>query len=318
MKTPGRREFIQTATLAATGASLFSCSREKAPPQPEPFKGIVDVHQHVGYLDRLDEQLIAHQELMGITQTVLLPSATAVSLPSTHDGKSNGLAARARGNEACMRIAKAHPSHYAFFANEVPDLPTARKELEKYLKQGAIGIGEQKFAVDCDSKHSELIAAIAREFDVPVLIHFQHNSYNLHFERFHKILAKFPSVNFIGHAQTWWGNIDQKHEQAVMYPKGPVTPGGLTDRYLADYPNMFGDLSAGSGRNSLTRDEDHARAFLKRHQDKLLFGSDCPDRFGQGEQCIGANTLDLLRRLLQDASTLEKILGRNARGIMRL
>ena len=247
-----------------------------------------------------------------------LPSATAVSLPSTHDGKSNGFAGCARGNEACMRIAKAHPSHYAFFANEGPDLPTARKELEKHLKQGAIGIGEQKFAVDCDSKHSELIAAIAREFDVPVLIHFQHNSYNLHFERFHKILAKFPSVNFIGHAQTWWGNIDQKHEQAVMYPKGPVTPGGLTDRYLADYPNMFGDLSAGSGRNSLTRDEDHARAFLKRHQDKLLFGSDCPDRFGQGEQCIGANTLDLLRRLLQDASTLEKIVGRNARGIMRL
>ena len=49
MKTPGRREFIQTATLAATGTSLCSCSREKAPPQPGPFKGIVDVHQHVGY-----------------------------------------------------------------------------------------------------------------------------------------------------------------------------------------------------------------------------------------------------------------------------
>jgi hypothetical protein len=56
-----------------------------------------------------------------------------------------------------------------------------------------------------------------------------------------------------------------------------VTAGGLTDRYLADYPNMFGDLSAGSGLNALTRDEDFTRGFLERHQDKLLFGSDCSD-----------------------------------------
>jgi hypothetical protein len=32
-----------------------------------------------------------------------------------------------------------------------------------------------------------------------------------------------------------------------MYPKTPVTPGGITDRLLSDYPNMFGDMSAGSG-----------------------------------------------------------------------
>ena len=31
---------------------------------------------------------------------------------------------------------------------------------------------------------------------------------------------------------------------------------GLTDRYLTDYPNMYGDLSATSGLNALTRDED--------------------------------------------------------------
>ncbi len=37
-----------------------------------------------------------------------------------------------------------------------------------------------------------------------------------------------------------------------MYPKGPVTPGGLTDRYLSDYPNLYGDLSAGSGRTPST------------------------------------------------------------------
>ena len=51
-----------------------------------------------------------------------------------------------------------------------------------------------------------------------------------------------------------------------------LTPGGLTDRYLSDYSNLYGDLSAGSGLNALTRDEDHAREFIQRHQYKLIYG----------------------------------------------
>ena len=39
---------------------------------------------------------------------------------STHDGKSNGLAARCFGNESCYQIARAYPGEYLFFANEVP------------------------------------------------------------------------------------------------------------------------------------------------------------------------------------------------------
>jgi len=50
--------------------------------------------------------------------------------------------------------------------------------------------------------------------------------------------------------------------------------GGITDRFLSDYPNMCGDLSAGSPQ-CVHRDEDHARQFILRHQDKLLYGSDC-------------------------------------------
>ena len=45
---------------------------------------------------------------------------------------------------------------------------------------------------------------------------------------------------------------------------------------------MYGDLSAGSGLNALLRDEDHAREFLKRHQNKLMYGSDCNDSEGEG------------------------------------
>ena len=307
-----RREILGCLGAAA----LAACAPNE--PAPETLSGIVDIHQHVSYQGRTDEQLIAHQQTMGIAKSILLPAGSPVNRPSTHDGASNGLAAGTAGNKACLRIVEAEPDRYAYFANEVPDLPTARVEIETYLNKGAIGIGEQKFAVDCDSEHIELIASIAKEFDVPVLMHFEHERYNLHIERFETILKKFPTVNFIGHAQTFWGNIDERHDQAVLYPEGAVTPGGITDRYLSDYPNMFGDLSANSGRNSLMRDEEQAREFLLRHQDKLMFGSDCNDSVGQGEECIGARTLGVLRRLVTDETARNKILSGNARRIMRL
>src|SRR5213079_2320345 len=116
-------------------------------------------------------------------------------------------------------------------------------------------------------------------------------------ENMHKMLEKFPKVNFIGHAQTWWGNVDKKLDQKVLYPATKVTPGGITDRLLSDYPNMFADSSAGSGLNFFTRDEEHARGFLERHQDKIMFGSDCNDTIGRGLGCQGAQILAWIRKL---------------------
>jgi len=125
-------------------------------------------------------------------------------------------------------------------------------------------------------------------------------------------------VSFIGHAQTWWCNVDKSCDQKTMYPTGPVTPGGITDRLLSDYPNMYGDLSAGSGLNSMTRDEDHARDFLKRHQDKLLFGSDCNDRQANGPQCLGAKIIAAVRRFAPDKKAERKMLYGNASRLLKI
>jgi hypothetical protein len=110
-------------------------------------------------------------------------------------------------------------------------------------------------------------------------------------------LERHPKVNFIGHAQTWWCNIDRNCVQSEMYPKTRVTPGGLT---------------AGSGLNSMLRDEDHARDFLKRHQDRLLFGSDYNDREGSGPKCLGSQIIAAIRRLAPDRQAERKILYGNA------
>ncbi len=268
---------------------------------------IIDIHQHTQYAGRSDRELIQHQKDMGITRTVLLPA-----------GSKYGLAVGAGGNDTVVALAGQYPKEFVFFANELPGIPETKSVLEKYLKLGAIGIGEQKFPVEADSKAIDLVAGIAEHFHVPVLMHFQYQTYNLGFERFHKVLERHPKVNFIGHAQTWWGNIDRNLEQPVLYPKGKVTPGGITDRLLSDYPNVFGDMSAGSGLNALLRDEDHAREFLKRHQDKLMYGSDCDDRKAGSQRCTGEKQIAAIRRLSPSREIERKILYGNAARILNI
>ena len=309
-----RRGFLTTSGLALLGLAVDGHTGANAFAEPEP---IIDIHQHVGYSGRSDDALLAHQRAMGVTKTILLPAGRPVSTPSTHDGAQRP-AGKCLGNDACYQLTQAHPKSYFTGANEVPDVDNALQEIERCLKRGAVLIGEQKFGVECDSPAMQKIYELAQAHRVPVLMHWQVDMYNYGFERFGKMLAKYPRVNFIGHAQTWWANIDKNHTlQAGLYPKGPVTPGGLTDRYLSDYPNMFGDLSAGSGLNALTRDEDFARDFLKRHQSKLLYGSDCTDVEGAGPKCQGAQTIAALRRLAGNKSIERKLLHGNAKKLFR-
>ena len=49
--------------------------------------------------------------------------------------------------------------------------------------------------------------------------------------------------------------------------------------------------------NSLQRDTAHARDFLARHRDKLMFGSDCDDRSGFGPVCSGSDAIIMIKRL---------------------
>src|SRR5215471_4887620 len=122
---PSRRSF-----LAALAAPLVA----------QPAEPIIDIHQHTNYTGRSDDELIRHQREMGVSKTVLLPA-----------GSKYGLAAGAGGNNTVVAFARQYPGEYRFFANELPDIPEARPVIEKYLKMGAIGIGEQKFPVDADS-----------------------------------------------------------------------------------------------------------------------------------------------------------------------
>ena len=312
--TINRRHFITGTGLLLVGYTLKLNGAELQTAEP-----IIDIHQHTDYAGRSQEKMLAHQRMMGVTTTILLPAGRSLNYGSTHYGVSNGLQVKAGGNETCYQYAREHSTEILFGACEVPDFPGAIPEIEKYLKLGAKVIGELKFNVDCDSLEMQKIYQLAQEYDVPVLMHWQYNMYNRGFERFHKMLEKYPKVNFLGHSQTFWANIDKNHpDQNVLYPRGKVSPGGLTDRLMSDYPNMYGDISGGSGLSSMTRDEDHARAFLSKHQDKLLYGSDCDDYAGHGPACQGAGTIAAIKKLSASKEIERKILYFNAKKMFRL
>lgn len=303
-----RRDFLRTGavllggvTLAHRGTNAFAA---EPPPAAEP---IIDIHQHVPYSGRSAEQLIAHQAAMGIALTILLPA-----------GSRFGLAAKVNPFPDSKALAEQYPDKFRWFANEVSDQADAIEVIRAQLKSGAIGIGEQKFNVDCDAPEMHAIARLAEEFDVPVLMHFQQGSYNHRYERLPRLLEKFPRVNFIGHAQTMWGHISRDYDEKVLYPKDAVKPGGLTDRYLREFPNFYSDLSAGSGLGAFLRDEEHARAFFARHVDKLIYGSDCSDPVGAGPACSGAQQIAMVRRCAPGKRAERKILFENARRVLKL
>lgn len=308
-----RREFIKKSAIGCSSVLLGPFIRTG-----EEEYDIIDIHQHTDYAGRSHDDLVKHQRTMGVRHTVLLPAGTPSFGASTHFGKSNGLQVRSTGNDVCYEIAGRYPGEFFFGANEVPDLEDADKEIEKYLKKGAKIIGELKFGLEADSKSMQKIYRLAEEYDVPVLLHWQYQMYTYGYENFHKVLEKFPKVKFIGHAQSWWANIDKKHtDQAVLYPSGKVTAGGITDRLLSNYANMYADMSAGSGLNALRRDEEHARGFLARHQDKLLYGSDCDDTKGAGEACSGMQQIHKIKELSSPAIA-RKIFYENSKKLFRI
>jgi len=281
------------AVLASLGA-MAAISPLQAQETPKWSAPVIDMHFH---LRRTPELNIAHQQGAGVTAANLL----------------------ARADEA-PAIAPLQAQKPAMFPSWFGAADVARPEAEQLLtravKAGAKGFGELKFPVAADGPEMRRVYDLAAELNVPVLIHFQEigqpaapGGYNTGIKRFGAILKAYPRTKFIAHADTFWANISAVYHEQEAYPTGSNVPGGVTDKLLADYPNLFADTSANSANNALSRDPAFTAAFLKRHQDKLHFGSDCGCDDGKGGgaaqnsdrvaprmrgKCVARETLKLL------------------------
>ena len=195
----------------------------------------------------------------------------------------------------------------------------ADEVIRKAVHEGAVSVGELKYHLALDSPEMRRIYDICAEMRVPIMMHIQsfphfrgELPYNTGYPQFDKVLRAHPRTNFIGHADLFWAHISADVPTDRGYPSGAIKPGGLTDRFLSDYPNLYADMSANSGNNALSRDKDFSREFIVRHRTKLIFGSDCSCTDGKGGgisqgrnpeasrlagQCVARATLGLLKEI---------------------
>jgi len=278
-----RRTFLKTAAASLAGAELM---------QAEPNEWgspVMDIHYHPG---GDPGQEIRHADGSGVTRAVLLPGAGA--------------------EERAKTDVREHPDRFVRFANFDVRTPEAEKQFRASVASGAIGFGELKYPVACDGPEMQRVYSLAAELRVPVLLHFQENQghWNTGIARLPALLKSHPKTIFIAHANSWWAHVSSDVDDAADYPNSKIVPGGISDHVLSDYANIYGDLSANSGRNFLQRDPDFSAKFVERHRAKLMFGSDCGCKDGHGlgqpqsplgKLCTGRETLSTLKKLCSPA-----------------
>ncbi len=256
-----RRTFLKAALATAAAPALWP--QAAAPTWGGP---VLDTHLH---LRRDPDSCFTHIQGCGVTNAVLL------TRDADEDKAKDEMSRRPH---RFVRSVAANPAQ----ANSVDRMRDA-------IRGGSVSIGELKFNLALDSPEMRRVFDMAAEMQVPVMMHIQtyphftgELPYNTGYDHFDKVLRAHPKTNFLGHGDLFWANISAEVPTDRAYPSGPIKPGGLTDKWLSDFPNLYADMSANSGNNALSREPDFSRAFFVRHQDKLIFGSDCSCTDGNG------------------------------------
>jgi predicted TIM-barrel fold metal-dependent hydrolase len=300
-----RRQFLASAGALCCAAVTRASDPQQQEPQPPK---LLDCHLHINHKRRSIDDTIKHMDATGTTKAFILPLETG----------EGGVVLR---TETVLHAFHEYPDRLFPFCQTDIRKSDVLQRIHAYHLLGCRGIGEQKEHLPLNDRRVEAIIALCDELNWPITIHFQDdkNGYNQGLaEYLETYLKRYKRVRIIGHAQSWWAHIsaDVPDPEKSMYPTGPVKPGGVIDRLMSDYPNLYADLSAGSGYNALTRDEEFTSGFLLRHPKQLLFGSDCPCWDGRGMNfnglCFSTRLQEFLRRMVKDEEALQDILYNNA------
>ena len=167
---------------------------------------------------------------------------------------------------------------------EVSSVEEAVKILEKEKKEGAIGFGEHygKGLMFDDPANMRLYEACAK-VGFPVMFHMddKQNKDTAEFKHLENALKTYPNCIFIAHGPNWWKQFES----------------GNCERMLTAYPNLYADISAGSGATALTKNKDHTSQFMIQHSRRILFGTDCGWWAFDGKEKKPAVQFELMKTL---------------------
>ncbi len=194
-----------------------------------------------------------------------------------------------QSNEEIIEICEKYPDRFIPFCNIDPraitNSPDAdfEKFLNYYKSLGCKGIGEVMPNLQFLDERVLNLFKHVEKVGFPLIFDGNGrlgNTYGLYDDpglcQLEKCLSLFPNLKFLGHGPAFWAEISvlKNIEDRHGYPNYPVIEEGIVPKLFRKYPNLYGDLSAGSGYNALARDPEYAVKFLNEFSDRLLFGTD--------------------------------------------
>ena len=316
-----RRQFAKTAAAAMGLAASrgFLPVRSFAAPAARRASKYIDMHTHVGTVWNGHKELKPAALVHWMDQHDI---EKAVVLPLTSPESSSFLCL----TEGALAAAKEFPDRLIPFCSIDPRTSVVggvrgfETVIRGYVDQGAKGFGEHKVGLDFDDPLMMQIYEVCEKIGIPLLFHMDsiRGKDRPGLPRLARALATFPKLTFIGHGPGWWASIsgDAKAADFGGYPRRPVKPGGAIDRLMDAFPNLYGELSAGSGAGAISRDPAFGRQFLIRRQDRILFGTDYLEpgqRVPQFEVLASLKLpADVERKICR--GNAEKLLGLSAHG----
>jgi predicted TIM-barrel fold metal-dependent hydrolase len=282
---------------------------------------IIDIHNHADYHGYNVDKMLQNMDENGINITCLLSWEAP---PNDYDpGTKHAFSPFSDAPipfERCVAYKEKAPDRFLLGFCPDPRKPDAISRLKAVLSLYNISLcGELKLRMMYDNPDALRMYRFCGEQGLPVLVHLDYEIpqgsqpwpnywYGGGIEALERCCALCPQTNFIGHAPGFWAHISADNKYATeSYPKGPVVPGGEVPNALEKYPNLYCDISAGSGHNALSRDLEFTKDFLIRFQDRVMFGRDYYDSVHR----------KLLDSLGLPGEVLEKIYCGNAMRLLR-
>jgi len=286
---------------------------------------VIDFHTHLGRIVREDtaitmKDLLKNMEKWGIDKSVILP------LDATPEGSISFFT-----TEQVLEIFKEYPDKIIPFCKLDPRQYTNSKDtdflwiLKEYKALGCRGVGELTANLYIDDPLCKNLFRQCGQLDMPVLFHLvdrigAHYGLvdDLYLPRLENVLKELPKTILVGHAMAFWAEIDGNVNVNTggSYPKGKIEKAGRVCELLLKYPNLYADLSAGSGFNAITRDIEFGIKFLIEFQNKLLFGTDICMHNQEAPIVHYIKKLSVQKKISK--KVYDKIMYRNAMKILEL
>ena len=264
------------------------------------------------------EQVLARYDEIGIERGVLLPLiGPEVYLPQS--------------NEDIIDMCERSEGRLIPFCNidprgmtNAPNAPFG-DWLRHYRDRGCKGIGEVMPNLPFEDPRCQNLFKHVEDVGFPLIFDISNRiggDYGFYDDaglpQLERTLQRFPKLIILGHGPAYWAEMAQLETPADRggYPGYPVKEEGAVPKLFRRYPNMYGDLSAGSGYNALARDPGYAVQFLNEFQDRLLFGTDICT--AKAELPLAGFLLKLKEEGKLDETVFEKIARGNAVQLLEL